>query len=71
MKKDKDSSEKSQPQQRPEDADRQNAQQEREYRKQQDGSMKNSPEQPTGEDAVEKYNEIKSEQQKKEEDEEE
>lgn len=58
MKTNKDS--KKGPQQRPEDAKKQNAQQEREYREQQRGKLKNLPKQPTDEDAIEKYNDIDS-----------
>lgn len=52
---------KKEPQQRPEDAERHNEQQEREYRKQKEGKMGKSPKAPTKEDAIEKFDEIKSE----------
>ncbi len=66
MKKDKKSENKKEPQQRTENPSKQNAQQEREYREQKDGSMKKSPEQVRGEDAIEKYEDIKSDEKKKE-----
>ncbi len=71
MKEDKKSNEKKHSQQKPEDAEKQNAQQEKEYRKQKNGTMKKSPDQPTGEDAIERYKDIKSDQNKKKGDEEE
>ncbi|MGB3345049.1 MAG: hypothetical protein WBA61_14165 [Aequorivita sp.] len=48
------------PQQQPEDPKKQNAQQEREWREQQKGKLKNPPKQPTDVDAREKYKEIDS-----------
>ena len=49
------------PLQQPEDAEKQNAQQEREYRKQKDGTMKMPPEQATGKKAIEQFEALKSE----------
>lgn len=54
-----------QAQQRPEDANKQNAQQEREYREQKNGTTQKEPKQPTDEEAIETYQEIKSDQDKK------
>ena len=51
-------------QQRPEDAKKQNAQQEREYREQKDGKMKMPPEQATGKKAIEQFEDIKSKEKK-------
>lgn len=48
------------PQQRPEDAEKHNAQQEREYREQQRGKLKKIPKQPTDEEAIEKFKDIDS-----------
>lgn len=63
MKTDKKSGQKDS-QQRPEDANKQNAQQEREYREQKNGTAKKEPKQPTDEEAIEEYQEIKSDQKK-------
>lgn len=52
-------------QQHPEDAEKHNAQQEREYRKQKDGTMKKSPEDTPDEKATEKYTDLKSENKRK------
>jgi len=59
MKKDDKPTEKKQPQQRPEDAEKHNAQQEREYREQEKGKKGKFPDQPTEEEAIEKYDDIK------------
>jgi len=48
------------PQQRPEDAEKQNAQQEREWREQQRGKLKKPPKQLTDAAARKKYKEIDS-----------
>lgn len=53
------------PQQRPEDANKQNAQQEREFREQKNGTASKEEEQPTDEEAIEEYQKIKSDQDKK------
>lgn len=64
MKEDRKTNAKKDPQQRPEDAEKQNAQQEREYRKQKNGTMEKSPENTADEEAREKYSDIISEQKK-------
>ena len=61
MKEDKRTKDKNEPQQRPEDAEKQNAQQEREYREQKNGTMKMPPEQATGNKAIRRFEELKSE----------
>lgn len=54
------------PQQRPEDAERQNAKQEREYREQKYGDKKKPPKRATEENAIEKYiNIVKKEKKRK------
>lgn len=58
MKDDKKIDANSEVQQRPEDAEKQNAQQEREYREQKDGKMKMPPEQATGKKAIEDYEDL-------------
>ncbi len=57
MKKDE-PTEKKRSQQHPEDAQKHNAQQEREYREQERGKKGKFPDQPTDEEAIEKYNDI-------------
>ncbi len=46
------------PQQRPEDAQKQNAQQEREYREQKEGKLRKVPKQVTDKEAIEKYSDL-------------
>lgn len=70
MKEDEKSQSEKESQQHPEDAEKHNAQQAREYRKQKDGTMKKSPEYDTDDNATEKYTDIKSEQKKKDSEEE-
>jgi len=64
MEEDRNREEKKQPQQRPENPSKHNAQQEREYREQKRGSMEKPPEQVRGEEAIEKYEDIKSDKKK-------
>ncbi len=52
-------------QQCPEDAQKHNAQQEREYREQRDGKMKEDKKDSPNENASEKFSDIKSDQKKK------
>jgi hypothetical protein len=67
MKPEKKKSDKNNAKQHPEDAEKHNAQQEREYREQKDGTMKKSPETDTDDNATEKFTDIKSEKNKKDE----
>lgn len=47
------------PQQQPEDAEKQNAQQEREFREQQEGKIKNTPRQVPAKESRKEFEEIK------------
>lgn len=61
---DKKSESKRPPQQHQEDTGKQNAQQEREYREQKEGSVEKIKKQPTKDDAIETYKDIKTKQKK-------
>ena len=65
MKTDKMKQDKNHFQEGPEDAEKNNAQQERDYRKQKDGTMKKSPKDTPDEKATKKFTNLKSEQKKK------
>ncbi len=52
---------KKKPQQQPNDPDKHNAQQEREYRKQKNGTLEKPPKNPEDEEAIEKYEDINEE----------
>lgn len=56
---------KKEPQQRTEDPKKQNAQQEREYRKQKDGTLEKLNKQPTDEKAIKEYEKIKEQKKQK------